>query len=138
MIYKILLLFIHLQFQNAQALLTYESTLPINETNPFAGLKFVKDSIKIDTNFKDGITICLRLYLRKLGGVVFKHEYPGKPVFMEAQAIYKRSFFFFGNMNWIVKDLQKNSFFIWSTNRWHSVCVSFDKKTSQITFVKVK
>ena len=138
MIYHILALLIHLQLQNAHTLVTYESTLKINDTNPFAGLKLVKDSIKKDTNFEDGITICLRFYLRKLGGVVFKHEYPGKPVFMEAQAIYKQSFFFFGSMNWIVKDLQRNSFIIWSTNRWHSICVSFDRKTSHLTLVKVK
>ena len=37
-----------------------QSTLPLNTTGPFAGLKLIKDSIKKDTNFENGITICLR------------------------------------------------------------------------------
>ena len=37
-----------------------QSTLPLNTTGPFAGLKLIKESIKKDTNFKNGITICLR------------------------------------------------------------------------------
>ena len=56
----------------------------------------------------------------------------------EAQANYRQTFFFFGSMNWIIKDIELNSFLVWSTNRWHSICVAFDRTTSHITFVKVK
>ena len=140
MFYQLLVLLIHLKLQNVQALVTYQSTLrinhPINET--FSGLQLVEESIKNHTKFEDGITICLRFNFRKLGAIVFKHfSRASNPIMMEAQAIYKQTFLFFGNMNWIVKDMKSNSFIIWSTNRWHSICVSFDKKTSHIVFVKV-
>ena len=62
----------------------------------------------------------------------------GSKSIIEMNAAYDMTFFWFGSMNWIVKDLQRNSFIIWSTNRWHSICVSFDRKTSHLTLVKVK
>ena len=73
-----------------------------------------------------------------IGSIVFKHDRPGSPSMFEGQANYRQTFFFFGSMNWIIKDVELNSFLVWSTNRWHSICVAFDRTTSHITFVKVK
>ena len=69
--------------------------------------------------------------------VVFKHDKPGSPSMFEAQANYRQTFFFFGTMNWIIKDVKLDTFLVWSTNRWHSICVAFDRANSHITFVKV-
>ena len=119
--------------------MTYKSTLPLNATNPFAGLKLLKESVKKDTNFIDGITICIRFNYRQLEGrdktnsnFIFSHGH-----FVQAHARYQQTFFFFGSMNWLVKDVKKDSFLLWSTTRWHSLCISFDRATSHITFIKV-
>ena len=69
--------------------------------------------------------------------VVFKHDKPGSPSMFEAQANYRQTFFFFGTMNWIIKDVKLDTFLVWSTNRWQSICVAFDRTNSYITFVKV-
>ena len=97
-------------------------------------------SLKITcTDFENGITICLRFnFMTLIGSIVFKHDRPGSPSMFEGQANYRQTFFFFGSMNWIIKDVELNSFLVWSTNRWHSICVAFDRTTSHITFVKVK
>ena len=43
-----------------------QSTLPLNTTGPFAGLKLIKESAKKDTNFENGITICLRFRISEI------------------------------------------------------------------------
>ena len=130
---------IYLQLQSCQALLTYKSTLPLNATGPFAGIRLLKESIRKDTNFTNGISICVRFNYRQLGGgtFIFAHHKPGEDQFVMAQAGYDETFFFFGKMNWILKDMKTDSFLVWSTNRWHSICVCFDRNTSHITLVKV-
>ena len=147
--HKLLLpILIGLYFKTSRALVTYQSTLPLNATKPDAGLKLIKESIKKDTNFEKGITICLRFnFLALLGweSVIFMHDtglgidwqsFKVQSMF-QAWADYKHTFFHFGNMNWIVKDVESNIFLLWSTNRWHSICVAFDRTSSHITYVKV-
>ena len=56
-----------LHFKTSQALVAYQSTLPLNATKPDAGLKLIKKSIKKDTNFEKGITICVRFNFLALG-----------------------------------------------------------------------
>ena len=136
-----------LYFKPSQGLVTYQSTLPLNATDSDAGLKLIKESIKKDTNFEKGTTICLRFNFLALGtkSTVFIHDtglatdwqtFKAKSMFY-AYAGYKRTGFFFGNMNWIVKDVETDTFLLWSTNRWHSICVAFDRTHSHITYVKV-
>ena len=126
-------------FQTCQTLVTYKSTLPLNATSPFAGIRLLKESIKKDTNFTNGISICVRFNYRQLGSgtFIFAQHKPGTDLFVQAQSGYYESFFFFGKMNWILKDMKTGSFLVWSTNRWHSICVTFDRNTSHITLVKV-
>ena len=66
--YQLLLpILIGLHLKTSQGLVTYQSTLPLNATNPDAGLKLIKQSIKKDTNFEKGITICVRFNFLALG-----------------------------------------------------------------------
>ena len=130
---------LHSALHIGETLVTYKSTLPLNAPNPFAGLRLLKESVKKDTNFDDGITICIRFNYRQLAGLdkpnsnfIFSH---GR--FIQAHARYQQTFFFFGNFNWLVKDVKKDSFLLWSTTRLHNLCISFDCATSHITFVKV-
>ena len=137
-----------LHFKTSQALVAYQSTLTLNATKPDAGLKLIKKSIKKDTNFEKGITICVRFNFLALFGwdsIVFTHDNGlatdwdslSAEWMFGANAGYKRTFFVFGSMNWIVKDVELDTFLLWSTNRWHSFCVAFDRRNSYITLVKV-
>ena len=137
-----------LHLKTSQALVTYKSTLPLNATAPNAGLKLIKESIKRDTNFEKGISICIRfnfLALALLSSPLFTHDVglaTGWQTLYEqsmffANIRYKKTFFIFGTMSWIVKDAKSGTFLLWSTNRWHSICVAFDRTNSHITFVKV-
>ena len=147
--YQLLLpILIGVHFKTSHGLVTYKSTLPLNATKPDAGLKLIKESIKKDTNFEKGITICIRFnFLALLGsksgffihdtGLASDWESLNAQSMFRANAGYKQTFFHFGNMNWIVKDVESNIFLLWSTNRWHSICVAFDRTNSHITYVKV-
>ena len=137
--YQLLLpIFIGLHLKSYQAIVTYKSTLPLNANKPDAGLKLIKESIKKDTNFEKGITICIRFNFLALGHYirVFTHD-TGLDTDFYASAGYKETFFIFGTIGWIVKDVERDSFLLWSTYRWHSICVAFDRTNSHITYVKV-
>ena len=139
---------IAVHFKTGLALVTYKSTLPLNATKPDAGLKLIKKSIKKDTNFEKGITICIRFkFLALLGSksVIFIHD-PGLATdwqslngqsMFRAYAGYKQTFFIFGTTSSILKDVELDTFLLWSTNRWHSICVTFDRTNSHFTYVKV-
>ena len=147
--YQLLLpILIGLYLKTSHSLVTYQSTLPLNATKPDAGLKLIKESIKKDTSFEKGITICLRFkFLALLGwkSVVFIHDTGLATTFQSfveqsmfvGVAGYKQTDIWFGSMVWIVKDFESNTFLLWSTNRWHSICVAFDVTNSRITYVKV-
>ena len=147
--YQLLLpILIGLHFKTSQALVTYQSTLPLNATKPDAGLKLIKESIKKDTNFEKGITICLRFNFLALGkkSTVFSHDtglatdlqtFKAHSMFCQSADYKQNTFFYFGTMGWIVKDVETDTFLLWSTNRWHSICVAFDRTHSRITYVKV-
>ena len=146
--YQLLLpILIGLHLKTSQALVTYKSTLPLNATSPNAGLKLIKESIKRDTNFEKGITICIRfnflalgewspLFTHDVGLATDWHSLYAQSMFF-ARVGYKKTFFIFGTMASIVKDVDSNTFLLWSTNRWHSICVACDRTNSHITFVKV-
>ena len=126
--------------KESQALVAYKSLEPINATEPLAGLKLQKDSIEKSSNFSQGITICCRFNFKILSrSNVFwiKSGLSGGPT-IASEAGYADSFLFFWNMNWIMKEAESQKFQIWNTNRWHHICLSFNKTTSHLTFVKVK
>ena len=93
-----------LQIEHNHGLNAYKSLEPINATNPFAGLRLLKETIKNDTNFTQGITICSRFNYKQLNTWIFTVHRPGGPFSFAAMAFYEESFLFFGGMNWIVKD----------------------------------
>ena len=63
---------------------------------------------------------------------------------MTMDASYPSTWFHFGNQNrenarsnWIMKDLFRNSFLQWYVDKWHHLCISYDKKNNHIAVVKV-
>ena len=126
--------------EKSQALVAYKSLEPINATEPLAGLKLQKDSIEKSSNFSKGITICCRFNFKILSRskVFWIKSGSSEGPTITSEAGYAESFLFFWNMNWIMKEAESQKFQIWNTNRWHHICLSFNKNTSHITFVKVR
>ena len=136
----LLLILIGLHLKTSQALVTYQSTLLLNATKPDAGLKLIKGSIKKDTNFEKGITICLRFNFLALGSFIFSHDTgpaTDRQLMIGTISGYWQTLFIFGTTILNVKDVESDTFLLWSTNRWHSICLAFDRTNSHITFVKV-
>lgn len=122
----------------SQALVAYKSLEPINATQPFAGLKLDRNSVLKNTSFNQGLSFCARFNYRKLGWDSYMFTSLTPHHFARLSMGDSDTFLFFGNMNWIVKELQTNKFQIWSTNKWHHVCLSFDRTQFHLKFFKVK
>ena len=124
--------------QKSQAMVSYNSLEPINATEPLAGLKLQKGSVEKSSIFTEGITICSRFNYRVLSkSIIFSIGSDVDNWKITARAGYDETFLFFWNINWIVKEPDTNKFRIWTTNRWHHICLSFNKSTYQLTLVKV-
>lgn len=113
----------------------YKSTLSITDPNPDAGLRLVRNATKKETDFTDGLAFCGRFNYRRLStdSVLFQFESMNLWTWMG----YDQTFLFFSQYNWIVRDVHKNSFSIWTAQRWHHICLSFDRNTSHLLFIKV-
>ena len=120
----------------------YESSVK-NQGWPNSGLRIMNDTLeKQNPDFKEGLSICMRFYYELLGwgSTLFVHEVKG---FEEVHhfywmfAGYKESFLFFATQNWLIKDLDLDTYQIWNTNQWHHFCLSYNKNSSYISLIKV-
>ena len=57
--------------------------------------------------------------------------------FFSTMSMGEPAFINFGNLWLIVKDMEKNTFHIWSTNKWHHICLSFDRLKYHLKLYKV-
>ena len=115
------------------------SVFRTNNTEFGSGLKLNSSSVE-KSNFTQGISICGRFNYNRLGAAgkstqIFQIETPG--AFMWSFMGYQETFMQFGYFNWVVKEVPKNNFRLWSTNQWHQICWSYDRQTSFLMFVKV-
>ena len=129
------------------ALKIYHSTLPISSNSGVSGLKYKNEQNK-DFDFDEGLTVCARFNYKKLGGKAWlfdfdKQEGIGKS-FLWFRIMYPATWFGFGNYgggkrysSWALKDPRNNNYNIWYANRWHHVCIAFDKRRSHIAVIKV-
>ena len=129
-----------IQIKLFEAIAIYESEEALNATDPFAGLKFIRNSTKQDSDFTQGVTFCVRFNFNRLsdGSTIFSVENPGRPLAVLAFAGYQETFLFFGGMNWIVKDPESQTFRLWTTNKWHHMCLGYDRNSSFLTLIRVK
>ena len=127
---KVLLIFSILP--TARAILVFST----NNTDFGSGLKLNSSSVE-KSNFTQGISICGRFNYRRIAGSnqLIQIETPG--AFMWSFMGYQGSFMQFGYINWVIKEVPSNNFRLWSTNRWHQICWSFNRQTSFLMFVKV-
>ncbi len=126
----------------------FKSTLPVGNVQSMSGLQLMTDKDNVDLNRKFGFSLCARFNFKRLllskstivriGTVSDWHlafVFPG----------YQSSFIAFGNWDeygstpgWILQEKGSSDFMLWSTNRWHHICLSYKTSTSHITLVKVK
>jgi len=123
---------------NCYGIKVYQSTLAINAPSPQSGLRLQKESVKKLSNFESGLSLCGRFNYKLLGDAarLFVIEGQGWSL-MWSQMQYKATFISFGDSNWIIKDVEKNTFRIWMAYKWHHMCLSYDRVNKHITFVKV-
>ena len=117
---------------NSNATPTQISTFSV--TGEHAGLVSNGLTTQNISNFDKGITICTRFNYKQLSTQSW--------IFTQGAlswifAGYQESFLMFGNINWILKDPKTQSFRMWITNRWHHICLSYDRNTSHISLMKV-
>ena len=66
-------------------------------------------------------------------------------LFLKTYVRYGATWFDFGNYekvngfsSFVIGDVYKDDFQIWSIDRWHHVCLAFDKNNFKVIFVKVR
>ena len=137
---KLALLVAHL-LTVSLALKVYENESS-NKPNPDAGLRLIPKSSG-DSNFTQGITICGRFKYQRLSKESTMFDIAAQ---QQDQRLvwsfmgYKETFIGFGDNheNWVVKNPPDNNFLIWASNRWHHVCLAYNRPTAHLLFVKVR
>ena len=139
---KVILILIFSEIlQLSNCIIAYESLDSVVVPKSSAGLKLLANTTLQQTSFEQGISICARFNYSQLlhseSWVYYfgKHDWSNHAGFSTG---YHGTFLTFWNINWIVKDLNPESFQIWTANRWHHTCFSFDRNLSSVKFVKVK
>lgn len=121
----------------SEAITVYRSLEPIDTILPMAGLRLNPKSILKETNFTKGVSFCGRFNYRKLGWYSKMIDAMSYPFFVTMYMGEPNTFINFGNLWLIVKDIEKNTFHIWSTNKWHHICLSFDRSKFHLKLYKV-
>ncbi len=131
---------------NCENIRVYESISLLNDANVLSGLKLKTDKTNLDIKTFSGITMCAafkfkRLLLTKSKLMTIQSQDWRVFNFMVG---YEFSFLNVGNFDafgsspgWIMQIQPGGSFFVWSANVWHQICVSYDNVSSYIRFVMV-
>ena len=126
-------LLILILIRSSESITVYSSVQSNGTSSMGSGLKLLPDSVSQPSNFTQGITICGRFNLARLAGSNFILAI-GQQMWLFMG--YAETFLEFGFRNWVIKDLATDNFYIWSTNRWHQICLSFDRQSHHLMFVK--
>ena len=129
---------------NGLNLNVYQSTLNLLESQKsLSGLYFQNtDTTTLQFN---SLSVCIRFNFKKLGkgndARIFAFDWPESPKdFVYMYARYPATWMTFGLYPtaygaYIIGE--GDNYNIWATQRWHHICLSFDKKSSKISLVKV-
>lgn len=145
--HKVLLLkcfLLLLKYSNS--LILYQSTIPM-QIEKVSGLHFLNDhSSKVDGH---NLSACVRINYKRFksytgatilhfGDITLARPFvnlaAGYPWTFPDLGIYLKEK---GYDNWILRELPDN-FIVWTTNKWHHVCLSYSKVNSRIIVVKVQ
>ena len=119
-----------------KAVWIFSTSENLTDPNIGSGLRLKSESVS-RSNFTRGISICGKFNYSRIAGSaqLIQIETPG--ALMWSFMGYQETFMQFGYINWVVKEVPQNNFRLWSTNRWHQICWSFDRNSSYLMFVKV-
>ena len=107
-----------------------------NKSDPHIGLQLRNQSVDKDANFNKGLTVCGRFYFLRFPQFLLRIGTEEDP-FVRFYAKYDQSYFELAKRWFVVQDIQENSYHIWKTNIWNHICLSFERTTMRINFVKV-
>ena len=136
-----------LKFTNA--LYSYKSTLSLLEANhKISGLHLLKNDELSNTNYSNSFSTCIRFNYNRLGigneARIFDYAWPAGSArpFLYMYARYPQSWMSFGHYEnptaFTGLILSENQIYnIWATQRWHHLCLAFDKANWGIRIVKV-
>lgn len=132
-----LLMVIIILVRACNSIKVYQSTLPVNTINPMSGLRFLRDSAKMKTNFDLGLSLCGRFNYRAFrnGPMIFSIGIERKIAYLKMRL--ENNLIRFGGLGWIIKNLEENSFRIWEPNTWYLMCMSYNKKEKHLIFIMV-
>ncbi len=133
----------------ADQIKVYQSTASLNDTRPLSGLHLVNDKPGVDLTKQPGFSICGRFNFKRFTGkqtVLFRIEGQEWSLFRLLVG-YKITFFAFGNTDaygsspsWAIREIDKRGqshLRIWYPNRWHHVCLSYQREGSHLSLIKV-
>lgn len=145
--HKILLLeFFLLLLKYSDSLILYQSTIPI-QIEEVSGLHFVPGHLlKV---YDHSLSACVRINYKRFksytGATIlhfgdlnlarpFVNLAAGYPWTFPDLGLYLKEK---GYDNWILRELPEN-YIVWTTNKWHHVCLSYSKVNSSVIVVKVQ
>ena len=128
------------------ALNVYQSSLTLTEAqNQLSGLYFLNTAQP--SKYSNSLSTCIRFNYKRLGSGnearVFAFDWPGSarnllyfyaryPHTWMSLGLYENSTAFGG---YIIGESDK--YIVWAPQRWHHICLSYDKQTAKISLVKV-
>ena len=122
------------------ALKVYKALLPNETLWAQSGLHFIKGTEKF--NASHSLTFCVRFKFKELNwsARLWEIKVPDEVLsFMWMSPRYPATYFFFGSEggNWILKDLENETFILWHPYRWHHMCFGFEQDTGYVILAKV-
>ena len=120
-------------------LTAFRSTLPIEEVYGISGLYLLKTP-DFSGPFSNSLTVCMRFKFSRLDNRVLDLLDDEAMKFLWFITKTKNSVFAYGSSTggWYLKDPMIGNFNIWECNAWHKFCISYDSKSSEVSFIKVR
>ena len=110
------------------------STHKKSSANFFSGLKLNHQNTE-KSKFENGVSICVRIYYERLGqpSKIIHHQID---YLLWLSMQYQETILTFAGIDMFLYQPEDDNFIIWATNRWHHICLSFDKQKLFLKVVK--
>ena len=145
--YWALFLYASIKVATGSSFSVFQSTTPLIDENNLSGLQLkVASSKLINVQRLQGFSICGRFNSQRIinGKTRLFRILDSEWRLFFFNINYDHTFVSFGNADefgsspsWICADGSDTNFVMWSTQRWHSVCFSFQDSKSYVSMIKV-
>ncbi len=127
----------------------FESISALDSNRKLSGLHLKANKTSVSLSNFDGLTICGRFDFKSLNQARSQFISIWSPSWsvLKIEIGYQLSFFGFGNNDthgsmpsYMLQDVEQddNDYMIWSANKWHHMCIAYEKTQSYIRCIKVK